>query len=318
MVIEPYLDSSASEWDSFVRTCPSASFLHTRRFLSYHGNKFIDQSLIVRDSDRDIVALFPAALSPIDSTVITSHPGITYGGLLTTERCRGEAMVRLFTVIAGYYSALGIRRILYKAVPYFYHWAPCQDDLYALFRLGANRYRCDLSSTIDLERRGKIGSRRKRGLRRALMSEVRVTKGLDGVAKLWDVLSKNLEKHNAEPVHSLDEIILLHERFPKEIEFITALVDGEVESGLVLFKTETVTHAQYIASSTVGYAMNALDLIFESAIAEAASLGVRYFDFGISNENNGTFLNEGLYAFKSEFGAGGCVHEFYEIDLVKL
>jgi lipid II:glycine glycyltransferase (peptidoglycan interpeptide bridge formation enzyme) len=55
--------------------------------------------------------------------------------------------------------------------------------------------------------------------------------------------------------------------------------------------------------------------VFEYAILGAADTGVRFFDFGISNENSGKVLNEGLYGFKSEFGCGGVVHEFYEIDL---
>jgi hypothetical protein len=36
---------------------------------------------------------------------------------------------------------------------------------------------------------------------------------------------------------------------------------------------------------------------------------------GISTEQQGTVLNDGLYRFKSEFGGGGVVHEFFEIDL---
>ena len=76
-----------------------------------------------------------------------------------------------------------------------------------------------------------------------------------------------------------------------------------------------VSHSQYIASSDTGHAVNALDMVFEYCIDESTSLGKRYFDFGISNENGGKVLNEGLYTFKSEFGAGGVVHEFYELDL---
>jgi len=56
--------------------------------------------------------------------------------------------------------------------------------------------------------------------------------------------------------------------------------------------------------------------VFERATAEALSAGVRYFDFGTSNECEGTVLNEGLYQYKHEYGGGGAVHEFYDIDLL--
>jgi lipid II:glycine glycyltransferase (peptidoglycan interpeptide bridge formation enzyme) len=51
------------------------------------------------------------------------------------------------------------------------------------------------------------------------------------------------------------------------------------------------------------------------ATGKSADLGARYFDFGISNEQEGRILNEGLYRFKVSFGAGGVVHEFYEVEL---
>jgi len=41
----------------------------------------------------------------------------------------------------------------------------------------------------------------------------------------------------------------------------------------------------------------------------------RYFDFGISNENNGRYLNVGLINQKEGFGARAVVHDFYELKI---
>lgn len=41
----------------------------------------------------------------------------------------------------------------------------------------------------------------------------------------------------------------------------------------------------------------------------------KYFDFGISTENKGIYLNKGLISFKEGFGARGVVHDFYEVDI---
>jgi len=38
-----------------------------------------------------------------------------------------------------------------------------------------------------------------------------------------------------------------------------------------------------------------------------------YFDFGISNENNGEFVNQGLIYWKEGFGARSITQDFYEI-----
>lgn len=318
MVIHPYEEKMANEWDAFVQSSCSGTILHSRRFLSYHGERFEDQSLIVHDREGQMLAAFPAAVSPADNSVVISHPGISYGGVLGSELCRGNTMVQLIQVICEYYASRGFARLLYKAVPYIYHRIPAQDDLYALFRIGAKRYRCDLTATVDLQHRGRVGSRRKRGYKKAQKAGVQIVSGPEYASPLWSVLSANLEaKHGAKPVHSLDEIALLHNWFPDEIEFVAALCDQQVEAGVVLFHMPTVSHAQYIASSEKGYDVNALDMVFEHCISEAAGRRVRYFDFGISNEDEGQVLNYGLYAFKSEFGAGGVAHEFYEIELVK-
>ena len=39
------------------------------------------------------------------------------------------------------------------------------------------------------------------------------------------------------------------------------------------------------------------------------------FKSWVSNEQEGKILNERLHRFKTSFGAGGVVHEFYEVEL---
>ena len=41
----------------------------------------------------------------------------------------------------------------------------------------------------------------------------------------------------------------------------------------------------------------------------------RYFDFGISNEDHGRYLNEGLVRQKSRLGGRGIVYNTFEICL---
>lgn len=317
MVVEPFQPGKDDAvWDAFVRDAPTSTMLHTRRFLSYHGERFRDCSLVIRDDKGRIVALFPAAQCNGDESTIVSHPGATFGGLLCSERCRGEGVVRALQEVAGFYLRHGHSRLLYKAVPYIYHVRPFQDDLYAIFRLGGRRVRCDLSACIDLGNRGKVASRRKRGYKKAEKCNVHISEEGDHVAELWEVLKDNLQrKHGLSPVHSLEEIRLLQARFPDDIHFVTAHVERSVVAGVVIFDARMVSHAQYIAASVEGYQFSALDKVFEYCIDRAKERGKRYFDFGNSNEQEGLVLNAGLHQFKTEFGAGAVVHEFYELTL---
>jgi hypothetical protein len=316
MQIRPYTGDDAAQWDAFCDDAYMSTFLHTRRFLSYHGERFRDLSLVIEDAG-DWLGVLPAALHPEDQACVVSHPGITYGGLLHTGRLRGERMVEAIDSICAYYARQGMERFLYKAVPSIYHAAPAQDDLYALFRINAVRRRCDLSSSIDLANRLPRSERRKRSFRKALKAGVAVGNAADEeVDSFWDVLRENLgRKHEAKPVHTLREIKTLAGRFPGNIEFVVALLDGRVEAGVVLFKTATVHHAQYIAASLLANRHALQDAVFEYCIENAIQGGARYFDFGISNEKQGRELNQNLFRFKSEFGGGGTVHEFYEVCL---
>lgn len=315
--IRPYQEADQENWDALCAQAEQSTLLHTRRFLSYHGDRFVERSLIIEE-EGVMVGLFPAAEHSADRTHVVSHPGITYGGVLHAGALRGERMLYALTAIGDHFSKQGYTRLTYKVVPSFYHSVPSQDDLYALFRLGASRVRCDLSSTIDLSRRGRVSQRRRRGLKKAQKAGVCITTGTVCLPAFWGVLTENLaRKHGVSPVHSLNEITLLSERFPENIQCVCAQLNGDVVAGIVFFDTTTACHAQYIASSEAGYQVSALDMLFEHYIEQADALGKRWFDFGISTEAGGTVLNENLYRFKSEFGASGFVHEFYELDLGK-
>lgn len=303
-----------SQWDAFCKEANNATFIQSRLFLSYHGDRFKDESVMIFESGK-LVGLLPAAQAPGDRELVVSHPGITYGGLIHDGWLSGERTVLALERIREFYRAKGYSRLLYKALPHGYARVPSQDDIYALFRSGAAFDRCNLSCTIDLATQRPLPERRRRGLKKALKAS-EVTSGPEHLARLWEIVEDNLRrKHDATPVHSLAEMQELLRRFPAEIELRCASVAGTVEAGVVLFKFPRLWHAQYIASSEVGYDTSALDGVFNSAIEDARASGAQYFDFGTSNEDGGLKLNDGLYRFKSEFGGGGMAHPFFLVNV---
>jgi hypothetical protein len=314
LFIRTYSDADATAWDRFCTECGNATFLHTRRFLSYHGDRFRDLSCIVQGRHGWLGA-FPAAEHPSEKDCVVSHPGISYGGLIHAGALTGDKQLETFAAIADHYRQLGYRRLRYKAIPHIYQVVPAQDDLYSLFRLGARRYRCDLSSSIDLAARRPLTERRRRSLRKAVQAGIHICEGTSNLPQFWPLLTDNLaRRHDAQPVHTLAEITDLADRFPDHIRLVCAHRDGQLLGGVLLFCTARVHHAQYIAASEAGQESAALDLVFDNCIGVAAEQA-QYFDFGISNEDEGRVLNAGLYDFKTEFGGGGIAMEFYEIAL---
>src|ERR1022692_722952 len=159
--IRDYVPADANAWDDLVGRSVNGTMLHTRRFLSYHGDRFSDRSLIITNPRGWPIGVFPAAEDPADPSVVTSHPGMTYGGLVHDGSLHGASMMRVLGEIADACRAQGFTRLRYKAVPPIYQSAPADDDVHALFRLGASRYRCDLAAAINLSRRGRGWSSRR-------------------------------------------------------------------------------------------------------------------------------------------------------------
>jgi hypothetical protein len=59
--------------------------------------------------------------------------------------------------------------------------------------------------------------------------------------------------------------------------------------------------------------LGSLDFLYHHLITSVFK-EKRFFDFGISNEEQGEKLNEGLVFWKESFGASTIVHDFYEVE----
>lgn len=310
--INRYQPAESSLWNDFVAQSHNATFLHDRRFMDYHSDRFSDCSLVAKDDDK-VVALLPANAV---GDVLYSHRGLTYGGWLT--QCKhfdATVMLRVMDAACRWMRDNGFTQLVYKPIPYIYHFYPADEDLYALFRHGAVLTESNISTVIDLRDALPFDRGNKSNANRA--RRLGITTGVtDDFATYWPLLEQVLQEHHgAKPVHSLEEITLLHNRFPENITLHTAMLRGELLAGVVLFQTATVAHCQYIASSAQGRELKALALLFSDLIEQARAAGKRYFDFGISNEDHGRYLNEGLLQQKSRLGGRGVVYNTYQLTL---
>ena len=107
---------------------------------------------------------------------------------------------------------------------------------------------------------------------------------------------------------------MLAKRFPDNIRLYVGMLNDELLAGTILFINRDVVHTQYMANSDKGRDLGALDCVLDYLIAEEYA-DYKYFDFGISNENQGRYLNKGLIGQKEGFGARAVVHDFYELDI---
>ena len=120
------------------------------------------------------------------------------------------------------------------------------------------------------------------------------------------------ELHNTKAVHTAAELKLLQSRFPDNIQLWVAKYDNEIIAGSLLFIYDDVVHTQYLAANDKAREIGALDLLIKT-VMDNFSISHTYFDFGISSENNGMLLNEGLISQKEGFGGRTVCYQTWEV-----
>lgn len=308
--IIPYSSGLKEEWDAFVDRSKNATFLFKRDYMDYHADRFADSSLIMR-RDGKTYALLPASVS---GDTVFSHGGLTYGGMLTDRKATGAEILRLFRKMCRFLAARGASFLIYKPVPHIYHRLPAEEDLYALFRVGATLEARLLSCSVLQAERLRFRDIRKSGIRKARRLGITIERSAD-YPSFWQILEDNLQsRYGASPVHTLEEMTRLAALFPCNISLHAAFLEGRMLAGTVIYSSRNVAHTQYISASPEGKHSGALDLLFDSLInREYASM--KYFDFGTSNGDGGRWLNETLLYQKEGFGGRAICYDTYRIDL---
>lgn len=308
--VRRYTAEQQGEWNSFIATAKNGTFLFDRNYMDYHSDRFSDHSLMFYRDD-SLYAVLPA--NEKEHTLYT-HQGLTYGGLVMGTDATTVHVIDIFKMMNSYLREHSIQRVVYKAIPWIYHIVPAEEPLYAMHL--TCRYHLlerDASSTVVLSKQLKWKKDRRHGLRVARDNEVRVDFS-DDYTSFWSILIENLHvNHNVSPVHSLDEILLLNRRFPKNILFVGAWKDEELLGGCVVYVTPQVVHTQYIAATPMGKQLGVVNAIIDKILSSFPEH--LYMDFGKSTEAHSDILNENLIYQKEGFGARTLCYDTYEWTL---
>lgn len=301
----------ADAWNHFVAQSKNGTFLLDRRYMDYHADRFEDHSLMVYRQGK-LYALLPGN---VKNGIFYSHQGLTYGGLMMNEKATAAEVTSIFFQLNDMLREEAIKKVVYKPIPWIYHQQPAEEDLYAIMKVcQAKIIARNLSSAISKKCPNKWYRIRECGSRKASAAGLSVEESEDWKA-FWDILADNLlHKYQLAPVHTVNELLLLHQRFPKQIRLVVVKEGQTVIGGTVLYVTNCVVHSQYIAANERGKELHALDLLFDQVISKSLS-GHAFFDFGISTEEHGTYLNEKLIYQKEGFGGRGICYDWYEWDL---
>jgi hypothetical protein len=311
IIIKKYAVENKEKWNAFIADAKNGHFMFDRNYMDYHSDRFIDFSLLFYEKDK-LLAVMPASRNEQDQLV--SHGGLTFGGIISSKSMTTPKMMHLFQELISFLKQEGIKKVLYKAIPYIYTNIPSQEDLYVLSSFNSRLVRRDVSSSIYLKEKIKFSKGRTYAVKKAKKNHIEVRETMDYETFMGILQGVLRTKYQKKPTHSTEEIILLAKRFRDRIKLFGAFQKDMMIAGVIVYENRNVAHTQYIAATDEGKQTGAVDLIIEHSIQEYSS-SKEYFDFGISTEQNGTYLNVGLINQKEMFGARAVVHDFYELLL---
>ena len=319
MKIVRYQNEHEATWNTLVAESKNGTFLFDRRFMDYHSHRFTDCSLLFV-KDGKVRGALPANFVESERTVY-SHQGLTYGGLiLPRDATAVEVMEMMDQACEFYRHELGVERLVYKPVPSFYHTYPAEEPLYVLFRHRARLVARGLSSSIPLDHSLPFVRLRRRGVQKAEDWGVELIESSDKseTEAFWQIVRSGLvRRHHVEPVHSAEEMVMLSERFPTKIQRMFVRHEGEIVGGAWIFLCGPVVHVQYMAATDEAREHGVNDwltaMLLDHYRKDASSKTC--YEFGISTEQDGHILNEGLIFQKEGFGGRGVCYDIYEITL---
>jgi len=306
--IKKYQPEEKKLWDNFVKNSKNGVFFFLRDYMEYHADRFKDHSLIFLKNNKPI-ALMPAN---IDGDTLFSHAGLTFGGIVTNQKMKTSLMLQIFDFLKEYLREKGLKKLLYKSIPHIYHLHPSEEDLYALFINNARIVRREVASTIEMNTKLSYSRNIKRNIKKIENLGLNVVRSYDFDIFMGLKEVQLLKKYGIKPTHNAEEMEYLASKFPENIKLFAAEYGGEMVDGVLIYESANVIHAQYQGATEQGMGLHASSLIFDKIINKC---GKKYFDFGISTENNGFYLNHGLIDFKERFGARSVVYDSYELNL---
>jgi len=310
LVIKPYTSDMESIWDTFIDAAINGTFLQSRRFLSYHGEKFIDSSLMFYLKDK-LICICPACtIIENEQKSFWAHKGSTFGGLIfAAGEYKAEKVIEIIKLLKQYLYENNYSEAYLKITADLFSLKSSDLLEYCLWYEGFNSYR-ELSTysvltdcTEDLAASFSRTYRRYRNRWMDVGAQFLELDSIDKISDFYDILVENLQIYNAKPIHSVDELIdLKFNRIPEETVFYGTYLDGKIVAGCLLFKFFPVKtiHMQYVATAqNLEYDLpSPTAFTYFSMLEVTRKLGFNRISWGTSNFEMGRVLNESLIRFK--------------------
>jgi hypothetical protein len=310
LCVIPYSCDWKDSWDDFVRNkSRNGNIFHEQKFLSYHGDRFEDSSILITEEE-DILAVIPAAVKREDSRIgIISHPGSSYGGVIFLDNIRLKLLKDILNVAIEYYYKIYKADYFKLIIQENFHTNKSFDALIFLlwhrgFEIKSKEASCvkdltDLSPdnyTKTIRQYIKSNKDKRVGITHSIV------KTTEQLKSCYELIKNNLKnRYDKQPVHNFDELIDLRNRYGEKIEIFCSSFDNQIIASVVVFILDKYTIHDFYTSLNYEYGQQKpLFGLFDYIFHFYKEKGYRFFNFGISSRAR--WIKWGILEFKEQFG----------------
>ena len=277
--------------------------------MEYHSDRFQDYSMMVFEEGK-LVSVIPA--NKVENTVF-SHQGLTYGGFVFGESLSIDEINNIVTVVLEFLKNNEVVEFVIKEIISIYNGL---GDFTSILKLnGFEVFTSKTNLAVDFKSDFKISKSKLKHFKRISSIGLEIKKE-DDLSAFWNLvlIPRLQQKFNSKPVHSIDEITFLKEKFANNIFQYNVYLEDEILAGITIFKTDKVVKSQYGAITESGEKYRALDYLYINLINEYSNK-FDFFDMGTVDDDSELGYNVGLLNQKKELGCVVFEQNFYRLIL---
>ncbi len=316
--LSPHTAADDAKWDAFVMQSRNGTFFHTRKFLAYHPEgRFQDASLWVMDGQSP-VAVLPAA---IKDDKLVAHPGASYGGLVLANDVSVKDCGDILAIITEHAKSKKLKGLSFvRLTPQSIRQGYSDDQEYWMYQRGWQCTRFEMDGAIDVSMltdellMGSLTGKCRNMVRQAERAGISV-KVTDDFAGFWKILEATLTgRHGTKPTHTVEEIQKLKSLNPEHVRLFGAFKDGKLCGGIVVITINAAAlYTLYMAQDYAEQKAHPMHMILVEVLRTAIKEKRRALHLGVSTEDGGKVINEGLFFFKESFGCRPVRRESWEL-----
>lgn len=311
------------DFEIFISNSQNGTFMSTKRFLSYHGDKFKNIFLGVTSKNEIVSTLVGTTIFEDQKKIFYSHPGASFGGIILNYLDYSSSL-EVFNLYKNWLNKNNYNSLIYKDLPRD-NLINNSESLNYIFNLNKIKIlKSELSTFIDLTNQyefiySNFNNLTKRIIKKnKSLFETRISNNKKDLNSFYNILIDNLKtRHSAFATHTLNDLSYLFNEFDQIKLFITSdNTNNQMASGIIVFELNNqIALAFYIATNQKFLNYSPVRSTISTAIEFYQKQGFKSFNFGISTENSGKQVNEGLIKFKEGFGGFNVIRNTLELTL---